>query len=101
MRCFPPCLQSRTGSVTRILRGPDVTVIPESVAPAPDATSLDHILFALKHEGVNLQILAQALPMLRLRQGLMRDDGGDKIMAQVLNCVSSMRGDIALCPAGL
>jgi transposase len=28
-------------------------------------------------------------PLLRLRQGLMRHDGGDRIMAQVLNCVSS------------
>jgi hypothetical protein len=28
-------------------------------------------------------------PLLRLRQGLMRHDGGDKIMAQVLNCVLS------------
>jgi len=28
-------------------------------------------------------------PLLRLRQGLMRHDGGDKIMAQVFNCVSS------------
>ena len=28
-------------------------------------------------------------PLLRLRQGLMRHDGGDKIMAQVLNCVVS------------
>jgi len=28
-------------------------------------------------------------PLLRLRQGLMRHDGGDKIMAQVLGCVSS------------
>ena len=28
-------------------------------------------------------------PLLRLRQGLMRHDGGDKTMAQVLNCVSS------------
>ena len=27
-------------------------------------------------------------PLLRLRQGLMRHDGGDKAMAQVLNCVS-------------
>ena len=27
-------------------------------------------------------------PLLRLRQGLMRHDGGDKTMAQVLNCVS-------------
>ena len=29
------------------------------------------------------------VPLLRLRQGLMRHDGGDKTMAQVLNCVSS------------
>ena len=28
-------------------------------------------------------------PLQRLRQGLMRHDGEDKIMAQVLNCVSS------------
>ncbi len=28
-------------------------------------------------------------PLLRLRQGLMRHDGGDKIMTQVLNCVSN------------
>ena len=28
-------------------------------------------------------------PLLRLRQGLMRHDGGDKTMAQVLNCVLS------------
>ena len=28
-------------------------------------------------------------PLLRLRQGLMRHEGGDKTMAQVLNCVSS------------
>jgi hypothetical protein len=28
-------------------------------------------------------------PLQRLRQGLMRHDGGDKTMAQVLNCVAS------------
>ena len=28
-------------------------------------------------------------PLLRLRQGLMRHDGGDRAMAQVLNCVAS------------
>jgi hypothetical protein len=27
-------------------------------------TLLDHVLFALKHEGVNMQVLAQALPKL-------------------------------------
>ncbi|MGN5476198.1 hypothetical protein ACTMU2_01745 [Cupriavidus basilensis] len=34
--------------------------IPAHVAPGSD-DALDHVLFALKHEGVNLQILAQAL----------------------------------------
>jgi hypothetical protein len=29
------------------------------------------------------------VPLQRLRQGLMQRDGGDKIMAQVLNCVTS------------
>ena len=31
----------------------------------------------------------QPAPLQRLRQGLMQRDGGDKIMAQVLNCVTS------------
>ena len=35
-------------------------------------------------------------PLLRLRQGLMRHDGGDKTMAQVLNCVSSHGLDAVL-----
>jgi len=35
-------------------------------------------------------------PLQRLRQGLMRHDGGDKIMAQVLNCVSSHGLDAVL-----
>jgi hypothetical protein len=35
-------------------------------------------------------------PLLRLRQGLMRHDGGDKAMAQVLNCVSSHGLDAVL-----
>lgn len=34
---------------------------PPNVAPAPEDL-LDHVLFALKHEGINLSILAQALP---------------------------------------
>ena len=35
-------------------------------------------------------------PLLRLRQGLMRHDGGDKTMAQVLNCVCSHGLDAVL-----
>ncbi len=37
--------------------------VPASMAPASD-NLLEHILFALKHEGINLTILAQALPLL-------------------------------------
>ena len=35
-------------------------------------------------------------PLQRLRQGLMRVEGGDKTMAQVLNCVSSHGLDAVL-----
>ncbi len=51
---------ARTASVTRVTPMSDALLVPAHVAPATD-NPLDHILFALKHEGVNLQILAQAL----------------------------------------
>ena len=35
--------------------------VPKHVSPATDEP-LAHVLFALKHEGTNLQILAEALP---------------------------------------
>ena len=50
--------------VTRVEPTPTYLAVPASVAPASNAP-LDHILFALKHEGVNLQVLAEALPMLQ------------------------------------
>ena len=40
-------------------------------------------------------------PLLRLRQGLMRLDGGDKIMAQILNCVVSHGLEAVLVAAEL
>jgi hypothetical protein len=40
-------------------------------------------------------------PLLRLRQGLMRLDGGDKIMAQILNCVTSHGLEAVLVAAEL
>lgn len=49
-------------SVTRIKVIDNCLAVPSAVAPANDASALDHILFALKHEGVNLMILAQILP---------------------------------------
>jgi len=50
-------------SVTRIETIGSFTAVPASVAPAGDSL-LDHVLFALKHEGINLSILAQILPQI-------------------------------------
>jgi fido (protein-threonine AMPylation protein) len=50
-------------SVKRIETIGSFTAVPASVAPAGDSF-LDHVLFALKHEGVNLTILAQVLPQI-------------------------------------
>ncbi len=57
---FEPVCPARTSPVTRVTPTPDALLIPAHVAPGT-ADPLDHILFALKHEGVNLQVLAQAL----------------------------------------
>ena len=38
-------------------------VVPATMAPAGD-NLLEHILFALKHEGINLTLLAQTLPLI-------------------------------------
>ncbi|MEX0902813.1 MAG: hypothetical protein WDZ76_08840 [Pseudohongiellaceae bacterium] len=48
--------------MTRIEVIGNCLAVPSAVAPANDASALDHILFALKHEGVDLMILAQILP---------------------------------------
>ena len=49
--------------VTRVERTPTWLGVPAGVAPQGDRL-LDHVLFALKHEGVNLQVLSEALPRL-------------------------------------
>ena len=48
-------------TVTRVERADTFLAIPKHVAPATD-DPVAHVLFALKHEGTNLQILAEALP---------------------------------------
>ncbi|MGO4302383.1 Fic family protein [Cupriavidus sp. RAF12] len=54
--------EARAGATTRILETADAVLFPRKVAPPEDASLLDHTLFALKHEGTNLAILAGALP---------------------------------------
>lgn len=50
-----------TKSVTRVELSESFLAIPRHVASASN-DPLAHVLFALKHEGTNLQILAEALP---------------------------------------
>ena len=57
---FPPRRPAVVKPVTRIESTPTFLAVPRQVAPTSE-NPLDHLLFALKHEGVNMQILAQAL----------------------------------------
>jgi len=58
---FPVVHPARIRPVSRVLDAPDELQVPKLVAPKT-AHLLDHLLFALKYEGVDLQILAEALP---------------------------------------
>lgn len=53
--------------VTRLSMIGGCLAVPHAVAPSADSV-LDHILFALKHEGINLGILAQALEVVTADQ---------------------------------
>ena len=67
---------ARIKPVSRVIEDDATISVPAHVAPRgqdPQRDALEHILFALKHEGTNLQILAQALPQVpeaALRQAL-------------------------------
>ena len=58
----PVTREARAGATTRILETADAVLFPRKVAPAEGASDLTHLLFALKHEGINMAILAGALP---------------------------------------
>ena len=67
--------------VTRVMPADGLLAVPAHVAPQGE-DSLGHVLFALKHEGVNLQLLAQALPTLpaeRLQAALHQTPNGQYI----------------------
>ncbi len=61
LTAFEPVTHARLGAVTRVTVTANGLLVPAQVA-SKTQTLLDHVLFALKHEGVNLQVLAQALP---------------------------------------
>ncbi|MBV4554096.1 Fic family protein [Pseudomonas sp. SWRI102] len=60
---FPLRRPAKVQPVTRIKRIGETLAIPPNTAPLPDDL-LGHLLFALKHEGINLAILAQTLPQI-------------------------------------
>lgn len=60
LKAFAPKRVAMIKPVTRVTLIGDCLAVPAAVAPAHGST-LEHILFALKHEGINLCILAQAL----------------------------------------
>lgn len=60
---FPLRRPARIQPVTRIEQIGATLAVPANTAPTPDDL-LGHLLFALKHEGINLAILAQALPQI-------------------------------------
>ncbi len=60
LSAFAPERPARVASVTRVTATADAILVPAQVAPTHDEP-LEHVLFALKHECIQLQILAQAL----------------------------------------
>jgi len=51
---------ARVAAVTKVTDLPDVLAVPASVAPQ-SSDPLEHLLFALKHEGLQLQAAMLAL----------------------------------------
>jgi Fic family protein len=67
LSAFPCARPARIANVAKVVEGDVFLEVPASVAPATQEL-LEHLLFALKHEGINLQILAQALPQVPASQ---------------------------------
>lgn len=69
LAAVPPARPAVVRPVTRIQQVEGHLAVPAHVVPQT-ADPLAHLLFALKHEGVNMQILAQALPQIPSEQML-------------------------------
>lgn len=63
LSAFPLRRPAKIKPVTRVQDNGDHLAVPGNVAPGTE-NPLEHVLFALKHEGVNLQVLAEAIPKL-------------------------------------
>ena len=58
---FEPERPARVYPVHKFVAMPQCLQVPEASAPGPDAAPLEHLLFALKHEYLDLQAALLAL----------------------------------------
>lgn len=72
LTALEPACPAMVSPVTRVTAGTAALLVPTHVAPSAGAPPLEHVLFALKHEGTELGILAQALPRISAAE-LMRE----------------------------
>lgn len=63
LSAFPLKRPAREFAVTKVAPAETSLAVPPHVAPADD-DPVSHLLFALKHEGTNLQVLSEALPLI-------------------------------------
>jgi len=63
LSAFPLKRPAREFAVTKVAPAETSLAVPSHVAPEDD-DPVSHILFALKHEGTNLQVLSEALPLI-------------------------------------
>ena len=63
VRMVPPRRPARVMPVTRVEQMADMVAVPRGVAPPEGAGILEHVLFALKHETMDLAILHEALKL--------------------------------------
>lgn len=78
---FPVKRAAQVRPVTRVMIEADLIAVPAGVAPTTE-DRFEHVLFALKHEGVNLQVLAHALrriPAERLQQAVLDTPNGQYV----------------------
>lgn len=61
LSAFPLLRPAVIGAVSRVEDTGGLLLVPKTVAPQ-SADPLVHVLFALKHEGTNLQVLAETMP---------------------------------------
>ncbi|MDF2461878.1 MAG: Filamentation induced by cAMP protein Fic [Ramlibacter sp.] len=57
LSCLRPAVPAEVKPVTRIVRSDDEFLVPRHVAPAPDAPTVEHLLFALRYEGLDLAVI--------------------------------------------